>query len=59
MSRRVVAIHQPNFFPWLGFFDKILCSDVFIVLDHVQFPKSEGNWSNRVRMAVNCARRHG
>lgn len=53
MSRRVVAIHQPNFFPWLGFFDKIIRCDIFIVLDHVQFPKSEGNWSNRVRMAVN------
>lgn len=53
MSRRVVAIHQPNFFPWLGFFDKVDRSDVFIVLDHVQFPKSEGNWSNRVKMAVN------
>lgn len=53
MSRRVVAIHQPNFFPWLGFFDKLIRADVFIVLDHVQFPKSEGNWSNRVRMAVN------
>ena len=24
-----------------------------MVLDHVQFPKSEGNWSNRVRMVVN------
>jgi len=53
MSKRTVAIHQPNFFPWLGFFDKIVRSDVFIVLDHVQFPKSEGNWSNRVRLAVN------
>lgn len=53
MSRRVVAIHQPNFFPWLGFFDKIVRSDVFVVLDHTQFPKSEGNWSNRVRLSVN------
>lgn len=53
MSRRVVAIHQPNFFPWLGFFDKIIRSDVFVVLDHTQFPKSEGNWSNRVRLSVN------
>ena len=23
------------------------------MLDHVQFPKSEGNWSNRVRISVN------
>lgn len=53
MSRRVVAIHQPNFFPWLGFFDKIIRADVFIALDHTQFPKSEGNWSNRVRLSVN------
>ena len=52
MTRKVVAIHQPNFFPWLGFFDKIVRSDVFVVLDHVQYPKSEGTWSNRVRLAV-------
>ena len=52
MSRKVVAIHQPNFFPWLGFFDKVVRSDVFVVLDHVQHPKSEGTWSNRVRLAV-------
>ena len=52
MSRKVVAIHQPNFFPWLGLFDKVVRSDVFVVLDHVQYPKSEGTWSNRVRLAV-------
>lgn len=53
MSRRVVAIHQPNFFPWLGFFDKIARSDAFIALDHVQFPKTrDGNWGNRVKMQL-------
>ncbi len=49
---RVVAIHQPNFFPWLGYFDKIARSDVFIFLDHVQLPKTGGGWSNRVKMRV-------
>jgi len=49
---RVVAIHQPNFFPWLGYFNKIARSDVFIVLDNVQFPKTGGNWMNRVRILV-------
>ena len=38
----VVAIHQPNFLPWLGYFDKIARADVFVVLDDVQFPKKEG-----------------
>jgi hypothetical protein len=51
-ARKVVAIHQPNFFPWLGYFDKIARSDVFVFLDHVQLPKKGGGWSNRVRMLV-------
>jgi len=49
---KVVAIHQPNFFPWLGYFDKIIRSDQFIFLDHVQFPKTGGVWSNRVKMLL-------
>ncbi|MBI2190646.1 MAG: WbqC family protein [Planctomycetes bacterium] len=49
---KVVAIHQPNFFPWLGYFDKLRRADVFILLDHVQFPKKGGNWTNRVRLLV-------
>lgn len=48
----LVAAHQPNFFPWLGFFNKIWRSDVFVILDDVQFEKSgKGSWVNRVRMA--------
>ena len=49
---KVVAIHQPNFFPWLGYFDKIVRSDTFIFLDDVQFPKTGGGWSNRVKLMV-------
>jgi hypothetical protein len=49
---RVVAIHQPNFFPWLGYFDKMARSDVFIFFDDVQFPKTGGTWANRVKMLV-------
>jgi hypothetical protein len=39
MSEKIVAIHQPNFLPWLGFFNKIYTSDVFVVIDEVQFVK--------------------
>jgi hypothetical protein len=47
-----VAIHQPNFFPWLGYFDKIARADVFIILDNVQFPKTGGIWTNRAKLLI-------
>jgi len=53
MTDRLVAIHQPNFFPWLGYFAKIARADVFVLLDDVQFPKKGGTWINRVRLLVN------
>ena len=46
-ENKLVGIHQPNFFPWIGYFDKILRSDLFVILDDVQFPKSGGVWVNR------------
>ena len=48
----IVAIHQPSFLPWLGFFDKILRSEIFVILDDVQFPKKGGYWANRVKIIV-------
>jgi WbqC-like protein len=48
----VVAVHQPNFLPWLGYFDKLARCDVFVLLDNVQFPKKSGTWMNRVRLLV-------
>jgi hypothetical protein len=50
---RLVAIHQPNFFPWLGYFNKLARSDAFILLDNVQVPKTGGSWMNRVRILAN------
>lgn len=52
MTESLVAIHQPNFFPWLGYFDKIAGADVFVFLDDVQFPKTGGVWSNRVKLLI-------
>lgn len=52
MKQTVVAIHQPNFFPWLGYFDKIARCDRFIFLDHVQLPGGGGSWVNRVKLII-------
>lgn len=34
-----IAIHQPNYLPWLGFFYKIYAADEFVFLDDVQYSR--------------------
>lgn len=48
MSSPLVAIHQPNYLPWLGYFNKINMADIFVFLDDVQF--SKGSYTNRVQI---------
>src|SRR3989344_690731 len=36
----IVTIHQPEYLPWLPFFDRIQQSDVFVVLDDVGYQKN-------------------
>jgi len=43
-----IAIHQPQYLPWLGYLDKLDSADVFVILDTVQFKKHE--WQNRNRI---------
>lgn len=48
----VVAIHQPNFLPWLGYFAKFHKSDLFVLLDNAQFQKTGGGYMNRVKLLI-------
>ena len=50
MLPMIVAIHQPDFLPWLGFFDRWQKSDLHIVLDDVQFLRR--GWHNRDKVKV-------
>src|SRR5437870_12694072 len=43
-----VAIHQPQYLPWLGYLAKWAEADVFVFLDTVQFEKN--GWQNRNRI---------
>jgi hypothetical protein len=46
----IVGIHQPNYLPYLGFFDKMKQSDVFVVYDDAQFNKGDFQHRNRIRI---------
>lgn len=48
-----ITIHQPDFMPWLGLFNKINNSDELIVLDHVQNNPRNGSWLRRVKLLSN------
>jgi hypothetical protein len=36
----IIATHQPNYIPWLGYFYKLSQTDIFVFLDDVQFSKT-------------------
>lgn len=52
----ICAIHQPNFFPWMGYFNKIARADVFVFLNLVDYEKSGHSmqgYGNRVAIYGN------
>jgi len=47
----IVGIHQPEHLPWLGFWNKLYKSDLFVLLDNTQFRKNYFQNRNRIRTA--------
>lgn len=47
---RIVSAHQPNFIPYLGFFDKMKKADIFVIRDEVLFIRKEYHNRNRIRI---------
>ncbi len=43
-----IAIMQPTYLPWIGYFDLMAQSEVFVLMDDVQFVKK--SWQNRNRI---------
>ena len=39
----ILATHQPQYLPWIGYFDKLDRANVFVLLDNVQYKKNGKN----------------
>lgn len=44
-----IAIMQPGYLPWLGFFELMLNCDLFVLFDDVQYTKKDWRSRNRIR----------
>ena len=48
---KIITIHQPGYLPWLGFFHKLLISDVYVAFDDVQYEKNSYNNRNKIKIS--------
>lgn len=48
----IVAAHQPHYLPWLGYLDKLAASDLFVVMDDLQYETQ--NFQNRNRLKLDA-----
>lgn len=50
-SQRIVGIVQPTYLPWLPLFERMALSDVFVLLDDVQYSKNSFHNRNAIKTA--------
>jgi len=46
-----VAIHQPDYLPWLAYFDKMKRADLFVFLDCAQYTKNGFHNRNKIKVS--------
>jgi len=51
----IIAIMQPTYLPWVGYFDLIDSVDAFVFLDNVQFEKQSWQQRNKIRTSTELA----
>ncbi len=49
---KTVCIHQPDFIPYMGFFHRLLETDIFIVLDDAQFIRDGWHHRDQIKNAA-------
>lgn len=55
-DERTLVVLQPGYLPWLGFFDQVQRSDIFVLYDDVQYDKN--GWRNRNRIKSTAGSPH-
>jgi hypothetical protein len=50
VNTKKIAILQPSYLPWLGFFDQMAQADTFVFLDDIQYTRRD--WRNRNRVST-------
>lgn len=45
----IVFVHQPEYIPWLGFFDKLARCDIYVIYDDAQYQHGGFHNRNRIR----------
>ncbi len=45
----IIFVHQPEYIPWLGFFDKLARCDLYVVYDDAQYEHGGFHNRNRIR----------
>tara|TARA_B100001057_G_scaffold326701_1_gene326966 strand:- start:115 stop:795 length:681 start_codon:yes stop_codon:yes gene_type:complete len=47
--RKILGCLQPTYLPWIPFFERIILSDIFVILDDVQFSKNSNHNRNYIK----------